>query len=205
MRDRTSKLGRLIRQAALVLPPLYSLTFCVAYSYPEYQQFVEKHSHRTVNCAMCHVNENGPIGDGRGQLNSLTPDEINRLNKARTAMEPGTEVDSPILNEFGNEIVKVIGMKKFIEFKDDPAKLPEALGNKSDLDDDGIPDAVEYLDGTDPLNKFHGDPVKLFWINLDRCKTHVILAVVAVLAINYGLMHLIQGISTTTSKPKEKE
>ncbi len=32
--------------------------------YPPYQAFVEKHSGRTVNCSLCHVNDNGPIGNG---------------------------------------------------------------------------------------------------------------------------------------------
>lgn len=188
--------------ALLPIPFIFALSTNAAYSYPEFQQFVEKNSHRTVNCAMCHVNEDGPTGEGRGQIGSLSPDEFKRLNKARSALEPGTDVDSPILNDFGNKIIKAIGKKAFVEMKKDPAKLAEALGDKSDLDNDGIPDSQEYLDGTDPLNKFHGDPAKLFFINLDRHKMHVILAVIAVFLINYGLIHLIKGISLVQSKKK---
>ncbi len=36
------------------------------------------------------------------------------------------------------------------------------------------------------------DADKLFFINLDRYKMHLVLAVVAVLSMNYRLMHLIK-------------
>lgn len=78
-------------------------------------------------------------------------------------------------------------------------------GHNSDLDEDGIPDAAEFLDGTDPLNKFHGDPWKLFWINLSRYRMHVALAVAAVVAMSYGLIHLIKGISIVQSESKRTE
>jgi len=165
------------------------------HAYPEYQQFIEKHSGRTVNCAMCHVNENGPVGVESGQIGSLNSEELQRLNKARGALMPGQDIDSPILNQFGDEIIKQIGKKAFIEMKADPGRLAVALGSGSDLDQDGIFDSVEYLDGTDPLNKFHGDPGKLLAINLRRYKLHVLLAVVAVGLLNFGLVHLVKGIS----------
>lgn len=44
------------------------------------------------------------------------------------------------------------------------------------------------------------DAGKLFFINLDRYKMHIVLAVVAVLSMNYGLMHLIKGISLLQSR-----
>lgn len=185
--------------------PLQFLAPLPGIAYPEFQQFVELHSHRTVNCAMCHTNENGPVGDGQGQIGSLTPDEMKRLNAARASLEPGQEVDSPILNRFGNEIVKAIGKKKFVQIKTDPARLAEALPAKSDIDGDGIPDAKEYLDGTDPLNKFHGDAGKLFLINLIRFKLHIVLAIVAVLSVNYGLLHLIKAISILQARRHAEE
>ncbi|MBS1994168.1 MAG: hypothetical protein JSS83_26840 [Cyanobacteria bacterium SZAS LIN-3] len=194
-----------VKRIIFALPALYALAITPVFSYPEYQEFVEKHSHRTANCAMCHVNENGPVGEENGQLSALTADEFKRLSRARGALEPGQDVDSPILNKFGNEIIKTIGKKKFVELKSDPAALAGALGNKSDLDEDGISDATEYLDGTDPLNKFHGDPIKLFSINLSRYKMHVVLTIVAVLALNYGLINLIKAISLTQSMPKRHE
>jgi hypothetical protein len=188
--------------ALLALMALPSLP---AGAYPEFQQFVEENSHRTVNCAMCHVNENGPVGEGKGQIGSLTPDEMKLLNQARTAVEPGVAVESPILNKFGNEIIKAVGKKTFVKIKSDPGRLAELLPQASDLDGDGIPDAKEYLDGTDPLNKFHGDAGKLFFINLDRYKMHIILAVVAVLSVNFGLIHLIKGISILQSGKSAKD
>lgn len=166
-----------------------------AHAYPEYQQFVETHSKRTVNCAMCHVHENGPTGTEKGQIGSLSEDELKLLNKARAALAPGADVDSPILNEFGNKIIEAIGKKRFVDLKANPGELAKELQEKSDLDNDGIADSHEFLDGTDPLNKFHGDPGKLFLVNLQRYKTHVILAVLAVLTLNYGLVHLIKGIT----------
>jgi len=45
-------------------------------------------------------------------------------------MEPGNNVDNPILNKFGNAIVHQIGMKKVLEISTDPGKLAQALGNK---------------------------------------------------------------------------
>jgi len=166
-----------------------------AHSYPAFQAFSEKHSGRTVNCSLCHINDNGPVGNEIGQIGSLTKDELARLNLARAAMAPGVNVDSPILNEFGNHIIKTVGRAKFLQMMADPAQLAPALGDKSDLDGDGIPDSREYLDGTDPLNKFHGDPWLLFVNNLSRNWPHVILAVIAVCLINYGLAHVIQGSS----------
>jgi len=189
-------------EAALLLLVLYASSTSRAMAYPEYQQFVEDKSGRTVNCAMCHTNENGPTGNGPGQIGSLKPEDFDRLNKARAALEPGLVIDSPILNEFGNKIIEAVGKKKFVELKQDPAKLAELLGKESDLDKDGLADGEEFLDGTDPLNKLHGDPAKLFWINLERYRIHVVLAIVAVLLLNYGLVHLIKGIANMQKRGK---
>ncbi len=166
-----------------------------AFSYPEYQAFTEKHSGRTADCSMCHVNAAGPVGNGTGQVSTLNDEQMRRLVKARAALEPGEEIDSPILNKFGNQIITAIGRKKLMELKSNPEELAKLLGDKSDLDDDGISDAQEYLDGTHPLNKLHGDPSKLFWINLNRYKVHVILAVIAVFALEYGIAHWLKGMA----------
>jgi len=194
-----------VNRLVVIALPVQILFPLQCFAYPEFQQFIEHNSHRTVNCAMCHTNENGPQGDGKGQIGSLTPEEMKRLNAARAAIEPGQAVESPILNQFGNEIIKAIGKKKFVQLKSDPARLAEALPAQSDIDGDGIPDAKEYLDGTDPSNKFHGDAGKLFFINLDRYKMHIVLAIVAVLSVNYGLLHLIKGISILQRKRPASE
>lgn len=204
MRDPMRNFG----QALLQIVSAATVLLCwsgAGHAYPEYQQFVETHSHRTVNCAMCHVHENGPAGNEKGQLNTLNEEQLKLLNKARTALSPGADVDSPILNEFGNLIIKAIGKKKFVQLRANPAELAKELGATSDLDGDGIPDSSEYLDGTDPLNKFHGDPGKLFFVNLERYKMHVILAVVAILSLNYGLVHLIAGITKLQSTHKKSK
>ncbi|HEY9870463.1 MAG TPA: thrombospondin type 3 repeat-containing protein [Candidatus Obscuribacterales bacterium] len=170
-------------------------TAAAAVAYPEFQTFAEKHSGRPTNCAMCHVSPDGPIGDGDGQIGSLSESEMARLNKARAALEPGQDVDSPILNEFGNHIIKALGKSKVLELRNDPAKLVEALGTKSDLDGDGIPDSLEYAEGTDPLNQFHGEPWRLFVNNLSREKVHVFLALAATVALVFGLSNFIRGIN----------
>jgi hypothetical protein len=139
------------------------------------------------------MNPTGPTGDGPGQLGSLTPEELAQVHKAESALQPGSEVDNPVLNKFGNAIIHKIGMAKFLELTADPGKLPEAYGFESDLDGDGIPDAQEYLDGTNPLDKYDGDPAKLFFINLNRFKFDILLATVAVFLLEFGLRHLLRG------------
>src|SRR6185369_5526954 len=174
-----------------------------AVSFPQFQQYCEKHSGRPVNCFMCHMNDDGPTGDGEGQIGSLKPEDLERLNKTRAQTEPGSEIDNPILNKFGNQILHKLGMKKVLELTNDPSKLPEALGKESDLDNDGIPDGQEFADGTDALNKFNGDPWKLMVINANRYKFQIILASKAVLFLDYGLAHLIKGIPVKLDKKED--
>ena len=177
-------------------------------AYPPFQEFSEKHSGRTVNCAMCHANDSGPQGNDAGQLGSLNAEELKKVNQARTAMQPGVKVDSPILNKFGNQIIYKIGLQKFLQAQANPATLKDLLGIDSDLDGDGISDAQEYLDGTDPLDKFHGDPAKLFFINLDRYRNHIMVAGIATALITYGLLELLKGyraISVDKEPDRDKE
>jgi hypothetical protein len=166
-----------------------------AWSYPEFQEFAEKNSGRTVNCAMCHISPNGPSGDQAGQIGGLDDKQMARLNQARAALQPGQEVDSPILNEFGNHIIKAIGKSKFLEYKKDPGQLIGALGTASDLDNDGIPDSTEFADGTDALDGHHGDPGKLFLINLLRYKLDLIMALISVATVVFGLVHLVKALN----------
>ncbi len=164
-----------------------------AYSYPEFQQFAEKKSGKTTNCGTCHANASGPVGKGEGQVGALSAVEMDQLNKARSALEPGQNIDSPILNRFGDLIIKKLGKRKFLENRSNPAKLATDYGMDSDLDDDGVPDAQEYLDGTDPLNKFHADAGKIFIVNLSRYAPHLIAAAIGVLLLDWGFARMIKG------------
>jgi hypothetical protein len=176
-----------------------------AFAYPEFQRFSQDHSGRPINCAMCHASGDGPEGAGRGQIGSLTPDELNRLNAARGAFAAGVPVESPILNEFGNNIIYRIGKTKFLELRAHPEQLAEVYGYSSDLDGDGISDAQEYLDGTQPLNGVHGNPWKLFLHNLSVYKLHVIMLALATLAGLWGLSHLLYGLADRTRSVGSEE
>jgi hypothetical protein len=203
-RERVKLLGSILEPKVVLVAFFAVIVTCLpVQSYPEFQTYSEKHSGRTVDCAMCHANPDGPIGNGTGQLGGLSADDIAKVNQARVAMNPGFEVDSPILNKFGDLIVKAVGAKRIIELRSDPSKLPAALGDKSDLDGDGIPDSREYIDGTDPLNKFHGDPALLFLNNFKLYKWHILLAIVAVGFLDYGIINLLKGFSVQSPKSKQ--
>lgn len=171
-----------------------------ALAYPQFQDFAEKKSGNSVNCAMCHSNANGPAGSGHGQIDGLNEEELKKLDEARKAFKPGQVVDSPILNEFGNKIIEKLGREEVLKTVSEPEKLATALGKEMDTDKDGIPDSEEYLDGTDPTNKFHGNPWKLFMINFNNSKQHILLAFLAIMCLNWGLGHLIKGIAVLTEK-----
>ncbi|HEY9712056.1 MAG TPA: hypothetical protein V6C72_01225 [Chroococcales cyanobacterium] len=158
-----------------------------AFAFPPFQEFSEKHSGRTVNCSMCHLNDNGPVGSGPNQIDSLSAADLERLNLARAQMEPGGKVDNPILNKFGNQIVYELGINGVAKAVADPGSLASALSSSSDLDGDGIADRDEFLDGTDPLNRDHGQPLKLFWINLERQKMTILVLLAALTLIVFGL------------------
>jgi hypothetical protein len=161
-------------------------------AYPEFQAFAQKNSGRQVNCGMCHANPDGPNGLKPGQIGALSPAELDRLARARQAFQPGASVDSPILNAFGNHIVQTVGRSAVIGFKLHPAGLAPALGHSSDLDQDGIPDEQEFLDGTDPLDSQSGAPWALFLHNFARSRGHILMLLLATLAGLYGLNNLLR-------------
>ena len=163
-----------------------------AVAYPEFQAFSQKNSGRQVNCAMCHANPDGPNGVKPGQIGALAAAELDRLARARQAFQPGVAVDSPILNPFGNHIIQTIGRTAFIELRRRPAGLAPALGHTSDLDQDGIPDAQEFLQGTDPLDSQSGAPWALFTHNLVRYRGDLLMLLLATLAGLYGLNNLLR-------------
>ncbi|MBT9555286.1 MAG: hypothetical protein IV100_04610 [Myxococcales bacterium] len=163
----------------------------VALAYPEFQKFSQVTSGRGVNCAMCHAHPDGPDGVKAGQIGSLDAAALDRLNQARIAFEPGLSVDSPILNAFGDEIIKTVGKKAVLAMRADPAALATAM-ILTDLDGDGIMDGDEYLDGTHPLDPNHGDPWKLAVVNLGRHKLDLLLLALATVLGLYGLGHILR-------------
>jgi hypothetical protein len=178
-------------------PLLLAGLLCVALparagAYPEFQAFAQKNSGRQVNCGMCHANPDGPNGLKPGQIGALTAAELDRLARARQAFQPGVAVDSPILNAFGDHIIQTIGRTAFIGYRRHPAGLAPALGNASDLDQDGIADAQEFLQGTDPLDSQSGAPWALFVRNLVRFRGHIVMLLLATLAGLYGLNNLLR-------------
>ena len=176
-----------------------------ALAYPEFQVFVAKTSGRTVNCAMCHANSDGPEGTAPGQIGRLNAAELDRLGRARAALQPGQTVDSPILNAFGNHIVKSLGKEKFVELKLSPANLAEVLPPDSDLDHDGIPDVREYLEGTLPTNHNDGNPLLLLQHNFRANALSIALTLAATVLGVWGLGHLLRGFAAAsrTRDPEE--
>lgn len=171
---------------ALAAPP-------AARAYPEFEAWVEQNSGRYVNCALCHSHPDGPEGTKPGQIRSLDAAELDRLNRARAAFEPGAQVDSPILNDFGDHVIQVLGKRRFLEIRaKDPGLLADGLGYESDLDGDGIPDATEYLEGTHPLDPRHGAPLRLLRHNLAAHWLDILMIALATLFGLYGLDHLLE-------------
>lgn len=174
-------------------------------AYPEFQTFIVAESRKPVNCAFCHSNADGPEGTAPGQIGHLNAAEQERLGRARAALLPGQTVDSPILNEFGNHIVKSVGKTKFLELKLAPAELAGLLPKQSDLDHDGISDAQEYLAGTHPVNRHDGHPWLLFKHNFRENIAQIALTLAATIAGMWGLTHLLRGFATATRLKEEEE
>lgn len=135
----------------------------VAFAYPEFETAVKMSSGRNVNCALCHRNGEGPEGNNRGQMGRLLPSELDALSVARGAMNPGTAVESPILNAFGNHLVSNIGRTKITEARLRGQANPlDGLSNLSanlsgiDFDGDGASDREELFAGTHPAMAHHG-------------------------------------------------
>jgi cytochrome c553 len=164
-----------------------------ATAYSEYQKFSQANSGRVTNCAMCHTHPDGPDGAAFGQIGSLNATQLQELNRARAAFQPGQEVDNPILNDFGDSLIERLGKAKVIELKSRPEDLAVALGHDSDLDADGIADAREFLDGTHPLKASSGDPWRLFVNNLSTYRFHVFMIALATLITMYGIGNLLRA------------
>jgi len=186
---------RFHRIAFLAVVAIAGFGVNVAQAYPEFETYVENVSGRYVNCAMCHTHPDGPEGLKPGQTGSLNQEQLKQLNRARAAFEPGQNIDSPILNEFGDHIINEIGKQKFLQLRMEPEELANILSQDSDLDNDGIPDVDEYMDGTHPLDAQHGDPARLFLINLQQKWFHLAMLIVATILGLFGLNALLTGFA----------
>lgn len=171
-----------------------------AVAYPEFQRYSKATSGRTVNCAMCHTHSDGPDGLKPGQIGSLDQEALNGLGLARQAFEPGFAGKSPILNEFGNEVLKTVGKNKLTELKQKPELLADVLNKTSDLDGDGIPDFEEFKDGTHPLNSLDGHPWKLFKNNVRKNAFHIVMLLLATGFGLFGLSNLLHWLSIKTNR-----
>jgi hypothetical protein len=189
--------------------PALAVAACVASpraaaAYPEYQKWAQKSSGRTVSCSLCHAHPDGPDGVKSGQIGSLDAAAQRRLDRARTAFEPGAHVDSPILNAFGNHIIETVGKKRVVALKDRPAELPPLL-EASDLDGDGISDGQELRDGTHPLDPGHGDPLRLLRVNVVRYRFHLGMLAAATALGLYGLRNLLEWFALRVRRALAEE
>jgi hypothetical protein len=173
-------------------------------AYPEFQKQIVEASGRTVNCALCHEHSDGPEGTAPGQIGHLTSAEQAELGRARAAFNPGGNVTNPILNAFGNHIINSLGKKTVLELRLTPAELANKLPQDSDLDKDGIPDAVELRTGTHPLIKSDGRPWLLFKANFSENFGQILLMLAATILGLWGLRHLLTGFDTAT-RPDEAD
>ena len=178
---------------------LFALVAGSVDAYPEFQQYINKTSGRTVNCAMCHAHSDGPEGNAPGQIGKLTTAEQTELGRARAAFNPGAKPKSPILNAFGNHIIDSIGKTKFLELRLTPGELAAQLPQDSDLDNDGISDAVELATGTHPLLNTDGLPWLLFKVNFARNWGQIVLILAATVLGLWGLKHILTGFAKATA------
>jgi len=158
-------------------------------AFNELQSFIELKSKKQLNCAYCHKHINGPNGNETGQLGSLTEDEKQLIAYNQFLNSNKELVDSPILNEFGNYLVKKLGYEKITNAQNDPSLLVDEL-KASDLDLDGISDAQELLDGTLPNDPLDGSPLKLFINNLNKKWVAIIFQITTILLLVLSLLKL---------------
>lgn len=193
-----------------LLPPFFfcGLALVLAQSaqaHPEFQRYIQENSGRTVSCTMCHLHPDGPEGPKPGQIGSLSIQQLDQLNQARAAFEPGQNLENPLLNEFGNRILNELGKAQILTLRQTPAELAQALNPDVDTDGDGIPDARELVAGTNPVDPQHGEPWKLFWINMRRRAFHVTMILLATLLGLYGLNNLLKAFGRAATQKRQDD
>lgn len=159
------------------------------HAFNEFQTFIEERSKKQLNCAYCHSHSNGPEGNEIGQLGSLD-DGHKQLTAYNQFLQGNKEsINSPILNEFGNYLVKKLGYEKLINAQSNPNVIVEDLKN-SDLDRDGITDSQEILDGTLPNDPLDGNPFKLFVSNAKKRGIEICFQIVVILLLILSILKL---------------
>lgn len=171
-----------------------------AEAYPEFQRHLVTSTGRSVNCAFCHENADGPEGTAPGQIGRLSPAELAQLGQARAAFLPDNRATSPILNSFGNQMLNRLGKTRILELRLVPGELAAALPVDSDLDRDGISDADELRAGTHPLLDTDGNPWRLFQHNAWKHRVSLALTLAATILGLYGLKHLLHGFAMASGK-----
>lgn len=159
------------------------------YAFVEFQTFIEQKSKKQLNCAYCHSHTNGPEGDESGQLRSL--DEKQKQSTAYNQFLQSNKefIDSPILNEFGNYLVKKLGYETITSAQNEPNKLVEGLKD-SDLDNDGIKDSQELLEGTLPNDPFDGNSLRLFLNGVKKKWIEISFQAIVILFLIISLLKL---------------
>jgi cytochrome c553 len=162
-----------------------------AQAYPEFQRHIQSSSGQVVSCALCHSHPDGPDGSKHGQLESLSARELELLAQSRGQLEPGPIVNNPVLNEFGDYLVASLGRNRLMALRPTPELLGASMAAGHDQDQDGIDDARELREGTDPTDPRHGHPARLLSTNMRRHWTELVLAAAATLLGLFGLRRVL--------------
>jgi hypothetical protein len=167
-------------QLALLVAPFAEATVGqAAHAFPPFERWISQKAGFQTDCAYCHVNPAGPSGHGVGQEGRLDERQKQHLHSA----------DSPILNSFGQHLLKTLSYDKVVSSVSDPGSLAVQMKGY-DLDGDGVSDGEEMEHGTlayDPLSA----PPALVWMErLKQNWSFVVTLAVSSLAGAAGLFFL---------------
>ena len=161
-------------------------------AFNEFQIFMEEKAKKQLNCTYCHSHPNGPEGNEEGQLDSLTEDE-KKLTAYNQYLAGNTIfVNSPILNEFGNYLVKKLGYEEIVKAQNEPTKIIEGLKD-SDFDKDGIIDSTEITEGTLSNDPYDGSPLRLFVHNFKKNIPEILLQIISAVVFIFSIFKLKNG------------
>lgn len=148
----------------LVTAGMWLASFHSAIAFPQYADWISEKSGKPIDCAYCHVNAEGPQGGGPGQIGSLSDVQLAKL---RTP-------ESPILNAFGQSLIKHLGYEGVAQGLTDPAGVAQKM-KAFDMDGDGISDGDEMLYGTLPSDSLSAPPQLVWQKRLEKHMPFVLL------------------------------